>query len=69
MPTKKVRIELDYDVEDRVYLIHDPDQVYRQIIHVLLCPGGVAMYEVRPQTEEIFHYACELSLTKALEPE
>lgn len=64
---KKVKIELDFDVEDAVYLKTDTEQHLRMVTGITLRPGGVAYYLVRyADEEETEHFACELSDTKDL---
>lgn len=60
MPIKKVKIELDFDNGDFVYLITDPDKIKRQIVHVTFTSGGV-YYGVRyGDFEPTEHQAFEL---------
>lgn len=62
---KKVKIELDFDTGDFVYLITDPDQIRRMVTEVKLLPGGVALYVVGYSDNETSeHYSIELSDTK-----
>ena len=62
---KKVRIELDYDIGDLVYLVTDPEQCLRMVTSILLGPNSV-MYIVSCGHETSEHYAIELSSTPKL---
>lgn len=57
---KKIRIELDYDIGDFVYLVTDTDQQRRQVIAIIINPNGV-LYRCMLGIEESCHYAIELS--------
>lgn len=58
---KKVKIELDYDIDDFVYLKTDIEQCKRQVTEIKLIPGGVAIYTVVLGDSDSEHYAIELS--------
>lgn len=60
---KKVKIEIDFDVEDTVFLKTDVDQFPRLVTGVLL-RGGHAKYLIRyADEEESEHFHYELSDT------
>lgn len=62
---KKVRIELDFDHGDEVYLVTEPEPVKRLVTGIRLMPQGLAMYTVSlGDLEPTEHYAFELSATK-----
>ena len=58
---KKVKIELDFDIDDIVYLKTDPDQRKRQVIEVHLLPASIARYRVACGETISDHYINELS--------
>lgn len=64
---KKVKIELDFDIEDIVFLKTDPEQLERIVTDIRLITGGVPMYTLACGAEESEHYAFEISNTKKLE--
>lgn len=57
---KKVRIELDYDIGDLVYLVTDQEQFLRMVTEIRISPTSV-MYMVSCANESSEHYAIELS--------
>lgn len=67
--SKKVKIELDFDIGDIVYLKTDPDEpVKRMVVAITLLPGGVAVYCLAcGDTEPSEHYAIEIAETKPVE--
>lgn len=60
---KKVKIELDFDIGDFVYLVTDAEQQRRQVVAIIMNPNGV-LYRVMLGVEESCHYAIELSAEK-----
>jgi len=60
---KKIKLELDYDIGDFVFLVTDSDQERRIVTEIRICPSGV-VYSVAHGTDESEHYAVELSDTK-----
>jgi len=58
---KKVKIELDYDIGDFVYIVTDPEQFKRQVTEIRLLPGGVAIYNVVLADSDSEHYSIELN--------
>ena len=62
---KKIRIELDFDIGDPVFLKTDTDLNLRIVIEIRLLPGNVALYRVAlSDNEPTDHYAVELTDTK-----
>jgi hypothetical protein len=61
---KKIKIELDFDHGQKVYLVTDPEQLERVVGDIRLVPGGVAIYYLKCGTEESEHYEFEISDTK-----
>lgn len=58
---KKVRIELDYDIGDLVFLKTDPDYYERMVISITLLPNNLAIYSLSCGSEEVSdHYAIEI---------
>jgi hypothetical protein len=65
---KKVKIELDYDIGDFVYLKTDPDPMKRIVISITLLPGHTAVYTLGlGDTETSDHYSIEITDTKPVE--
>jgi hypothetical protein len=66
---KKVKIELDFDIGDIVYLKTDPEEpVKRMVIAITLLPGGVALYTLScGDSESTEHYAIEIQEAKPVE--
>lgn len=64
---KKVKIELDYDIGDLVYLKTDVDGLERLIISITLLPGNLAVYTLSCGDEESEHYAIEIMEKKPVE--
>lgn len=60
---KKIRIEIDFDIGDFVYLVTDGEQQRRQVVSITIDPNGI-MYGVILGTEESVHYGIELSAEK-----
>jgi hypothetical protein len=59
---KNVKVELDHDHEDLVYLKTDPCQYQRMVVEIRLLPGGIAIYKLRcGEDEPTEHYAIEIS--------
>lgn len=58
---KKIKIEIDHDIGDIVYLITDIEQSERLVVSITLLPGGVPYYSLACGTEETEHYAIEIS--------
>jgi hypothetical protein len=61
MATKKVKVELDHDHGDIVYLVTDPYQYKRIVKEIRLLPGGVAVYILGFGEDESGHYTTEIS--------
>ena len=65
---KKIRIELDFDIGDEVYLKTDPDGLKRIVVGITLLPGNLAIYSLAhsdcPPSD---HYPIEISETKVVE--
>lgn len=64
---KKIRIEIDFEIQDKVYLLTDPDLLERVITSITLLPGGLAVYHVACGETETDHYYFELASTKPVE--
>lgn len=65
---KKVRIELDYDIGDEVYLKTDLGGLKRIVVGITLLPGNLAMYTLACSDNEVTdHYPIEISDVKAVE--
>ena len=62
--SKKVRVELDHDIGDKVYLLMDPDFNQRMVVEIKLCPGGTSVYTLAFNDETSEHYAIEITDTK-----
>lgn len=63
---KKVKVELDFDFGDTVYLNTDPDGIPRLVIEIRLLPGGVAVYMLACGEENTEHYALEITDQKPI---
>lgn len=62
---KKVRIELDYEIGDMVFLTTDPEYFPRMVIAITLLPGGLAVYSLSCGSDEpTEHYSIEITDTK-----
>lgn len=58
---KKVKVELDYDIGDKVYIVTDPQQLARQVVYIIMYKQS-AIYGVRcSEFEASEHQAFELS--------
>ena len=67
MPVKKIKVELDFDHGDEVFLKTDAEGLRRIVVEIKLLPGGTAIYSVAcGDMEPTLHYACELTDTKPL---
>lgn len=65
---KKVKIELDYDLDDIVVLKTDPDYYLRQVVSITLIPGNVAIYTLAcGADEQTEHFAIEILDKKPVE--
>ncbi len=65
MALKKIKIELDYDHGDEVYLKTDPDALKRIVVEINLLPGLTARYLLScGDLDPTFHYAVEITDTK-----
>ena len=66
---KKVRVELDYDLGDIVYLKTDPDEpIKRMVIAITLLPGNTPVYTLAcGDSDPTEHYAIEISDVKPVE--
>lgn len=64
---KKVRIELDFDIGDTVYLKTDPDLYPRIVVEIKLLPNDLAVYLVSCNGETTDHYGFELLDKKPIE--
>jgi len=62
---KKVKIELDFDLGDKVYLNTDPENE-RMVVGIILRPGGIAVYILVCGTEESEHFAIEITDVKPI---
>lgn len=60
---KKVRLELDFDIGDKVFLTTDNDQIERLVIGIYITPLGI-IYVVANGVDQSEHYAIELSSEK-----
>lgn len=59
---KKIKIEVDFDISDRVFLVADEDdQIPCMVTQIILSPAE-AMYMVVRGLEEKLCYASELKL-------
>jgi len=62
---KKIKIELDYDIGDSVYLKTDIEYMERIVIEIRLLSNNLATYIVACGAEEpTEHYPIELADTK-----
>lgn len=58
---KKVKVELDFDIGDKVYLVTDPGQFVRHVVYIIMYKQS-ALYGVRlGDYEASEHHAFELS--------
>lgn len=65
MALKKIKIELDYDHGDEVYLKTDPEALKRIVVEITLLPGPTARYLLSCGGQEpSYHYAVEMTETK-----
>lgn len=65
---KKVKVELDYDIGDMVYLKTDPDRLERIVVSITLLPGSLAIYSLaQSDSEQSEHYAIEITDVKPVE--
>lgn len=58
-------IKNKYGIGQFVYLVHDPEQVPRQIVYIQVNPNGL-WYGLSLNGAESTHYEIELSSEKAL---
>ena len=59
---KKVKIELDWDLGDPVFLKTDKDLNLRIVVEIRLLPGGVPIYVLGfSDNEPTDHYAIEIT--------
>lgn len=63
---KKVRVELDHDIEDVVFLKTDQGQLERIVISITLLPGNVAVYNLSCGEDASEHYGFEISTERKL---
>lgn len=64
---KKIKVEIEYDTEDIVYLRTDPERLPRMVVGVLLTPIGV-MYLLRMGGEDVTdHYGCEITTDRTVD--
>lgn len=67
MALKKVKLELDYDFGDEVYLSTDTEALKRMVVEIRILPGGTAIYTLAcGDMEPTEHHACEITDTKPL---
>lgn len=66
--SKKIKIELDYDIGDLVYLKTDPEFNERMVVSITLLPNNLACYSLACGSEETSeHYAIEILDKKPVE--
>lgn len=56
-----ITIKTDFELGQKVWLIHDPEQHMRQIIAVSKSLNGGVMYRLQCATEDSYHYGAEIS--------
>lgn len=61
---KKVKYELDFDIEDRVFFITDPDDEVPAVITQIILTKTEATYMVSRGTDEKICYAFEIREAK-----
>lgn len=61
---KKIKIELDFDIGQIVYLKTDAEQLERMVVEIRLLPGGVAIYSLSCIDTVSEHYAIEIDSEK-----
>ena len=59
-----LKIEVDYEYGEMVYLRTDPNQLERLVTGYILRPGGEPIYKLTYSTGETAHYGIELSREK-----
>jgi hypothetical protein len=65
---KKVKIELDFDIGDSVWLKTDPEFLERMVVHIKLLPGELAVYGLAYGADEVTeHYPIEMLDKKPVE--
>lgn len=64
--SKKIKIEIDYDIGDTVFMVTDEEQFERLVTEIKLTPNTGALYKVVCGVEEKECYAIELSDKKKL---
>lgn len=57
---KKVRVELEFDIGDIVFLITDIEQLERKVVEITLTPHA-PIYLLACGTEQTQHYAIEIT--------
>jgi hypothetical protein len=61
---KKIKLEIDFDIGDRVFLITDEDDQVPGIVTQIIFTGIEAMYMVARGMDEKICYAIELKSAK-----
>lgn len=61
-----MKINTEYNIEQLVYLVTDPEQNQRSITAISVYPGGLVMYTLVCGTEETTHYGFEISTDKKI---
>jgi hypothetical protein len=59
----KITTETEYKLEQRVYLVNDPEQDPRTVIAIIIFPGAV-MYRLSGVQEEDDYYGFEVTAKK-----
>lgn len=58
----------DLELGQVVYLKTDEDQTIRIVTAITINAGGGIQYKLNCSTEESWHYMCEITLTRLMEP-
>jgi len=60
----KAVIELDFNLEDIVFLITDTEQLQRIVVAYQVSVSGTILYKLAQGTNETWHYSCEIATDK-----